>query len=323
MGQLPTDRMRVGNIFECVGIDYAGPILVKSGPIRKPIVTKAYIALFVSFTVKAVHIEPVSDLTTAAFIAALRRFVARRGKPSTLWSDHGTNFVGAKRELKELYDLLRHKQHQEAIMDYCTSQAMEWKFVPEHAPHFGGLWEAAVKSFKSHFKKVVGEVKLTFEELVTTTSQIEACLNSRPLTPLPDSEDGIEVLTPGHFLIGRPLEAIPDESQDPPKSIKLLRRWQLCQGLVNHFWKRWSNEYLCHLNKFAKWNTSSPNVSVGDIVCLRQETTVPTKWPLARVTKVYPGVDGKVRVVSVRTSKGIYNRPVVKIVPLVQERSSE
>ena len=169
----------------------------------------------------------------------------------------------------------------------------------------------------------MGEVKLTFKELVTTTSRIEACLNSRLLTQLPDNEDGIQALTPGHFLIGRPLEAIPDECQDRPKSIKLLRRWQLCQGLVNHFWKRWSNEYLSQLNKFTKWNTSSPNISVGDMVCLRQEPTVPTKWPLARVIKVYPGEDGKVRVVSVQTNKGMYNRPVVKIVPLVQEKSSE
>ena len=191
-------------------------------------------------------------------------------------------------------------------MDYYTSQTIEWKFVPEHAPHFGGIWEAAMKSFRSHFKKVVGELKLTFEELAKITSQVEACLNSRPLTPFLESEDGIEVLTPGYFLIGRPMEAIANKSHDCSKSIKLLRHWQLCQGLVNHFWKRWSNEYLCQLNKFMKWNTSFP------IVCLRQEPTVPTKWPLAQVVKVYPGVDGKVRVVPVQSNKGTYNRPVVK-----------
>ena len=147
-------------------------------------------------------------------------------------------------------------------------------------------------------------------------------MNSRPLTPLPNNEDGIEALTPGHFLISRPLEVILDECQGCLPSIKLLRRWQLCQALVNHFWKRWSNEYLSQLNKFAKWNAISPNIEVGDIVCLRQEPTVPAKWPLARVIKVYPGVDGKVRVVTVQTGKGTYNRPIVKIVPLIHEKSN-
>ena len=84
------------------------------------------------------------------------------------------------------------------------------KFPPEHAPHFEGLWAAAVKSFNTHIKKILSEVKLNFEELSTVLTQVEACLNSRPLKPLTDSLDVLEVLTPGHFLIGRPLTALPD-----------------------------------------------------------------------------------------------------------------
>ena len=107
--------------------------------------------------------------------------------------------------------------------DFCTSQNISWKFTPEHAPHFGGLWEAAVKSFKTHFKKILGEVKLNFEELSTVLVQVELCLNSRPLTPLPDSSDALEVLTPGHFLIGRPLTALPDEANH--QEVAPLKRW--------------------------------------------------------------------------------------------------
>ena len=202
MGQLPAERVTPDSVFSKVGVDYAGPVYIKLGAVRRPTIIKAYITVFVSLSVKAVHIEAVSDLTTEAFLACLRRFVARRGKPVSIWSDHGTNFVGASRVLTDLYRFLR---HEEAVTDFCTSQGIAWDFIPERAPHFGGLWEAAVKSLKKHLARIVGNVKLNFEELSTVLCQIEACLNSRPLVPLPDDEDGIEALTPGHFLIGRPL----------------------------------------------------------------------------------------------------------------------
>ena len=127
-----------------------------------------------------------------------------------------------------------------------------------------------MKSFKAHLKRIVGEVKLTYEELATTLAQIEACLNSRPLTPLPESSDALEVLTPGHFLIGKPLTALPD----PPEShqpIALLRRWHLCQKLTSHFWYRWSSEYLITLNRLSKWQNPMRNLQVGDVVCLRDQ----------------------------------------------------
>ena len=107
---------------------------------------------------------------------------------------------------------LEERKTQKAISEFCSTQNIQWHFIPEHAPHFGGLWEAAVKSFKIHLRKVAMNVKFTFEELTTLLTQIEAVLNSRPLVPLPSDDDGIEALTPGHFLIGRPLESIPDPS---------------------------------------------------------------------------------------------------------------
>ena len=201
MGQLPLERINPGPVFDTVSVDYAGPLIIKYGYVRKPVLVKAYICVFVSMTVKAVHLEPVSDLTSEAFLATLRRFIARRGKTSLLWSDHGSNFIGANRELKELYEFLLKDKSQQDITDFCSSQGITWKFIPEHSPHFGGLWEAAVKSMKSHLKRVVGEAKLTFEELTTILAQVEACLNSRPLLSVPHDDDGVEMLTPGHFLI--------------------------------------------------------------------------------------------------------------------------
>jgi len=121
LGQLPIERLTPGPVFDKVGVDYAGPLLIKYGHVRKPTIVKSYICVFVSLTVKAVHLELVSDLTTDAFIACLRRFISRRGIPSLIWSDHGTNFIGAARELKDLYKFLHSNQTQASVTDFLST----------------------------------------------------------------------------------------------------------------------------------------------------------------------------------------------------------
>ena len=142
----------------------------------------------------------------------------------TIMSDHGTNFVGAAGEIKELYDFIQRQTFRTAMSKFCSYRGIEWDFIPEHSPHFGGIWEAVVKRTKYHLSCVGGQTKLTFEELYTLLAGVEACLNSRPLTPLQSVEDAIEVRTPGHFVIGRPLEALPNPP-DVDKPITLLSRW--------------------------------------------------------------------------------------------------
>ena len=322
LAQLPSERVSIAAPFERTGVDYAGPFQIKYGHVRKPTVVKTYICLFVCLTVKVIHLEAVSDLTTEAFIAALRRFVARRGCPALIWSDHGSNFVGAKSELKELQRFITDPTTQSTVSDYCSAHNIQWKFIPERAPHFGGIWESAVKGVKTHLKRIVSPVRLTFEEFTTVLCQIEACLNSRPLIPMnsPD-DDGITVLTPGHFLIGKPLTAIPDP-QLSYRSISLLKRWHLCQQLARHFWERWQYEYLHTLNKYNKWRFPSRNVVVGDIVILQESGTIPTKWPIARIIDVHPGSDQLIRVVTVRTSQGTYKRPVTKVAVLIPNENN-
>ena len=153
---------------------------------------------------------------------------------------------------------------------------MEWRFIPEHGSNFGGLWEAAVKSAKSYLRRIMGPIKFTFEELTTVLTQVEACFNSRPLVSAstPD-DDGIEVLSPGHFLVGQSLCAILNPVFSF-SSTSLLRRWDLCQNLVRHFWQRWSSEYLSTLNKFNKWHHPSRNITVGDVVISKEDSLVPT-----------------------------------------------
>ena len=136
-------------------------------------------------------------------------------------------------------------------MKFTTSQQIKWSFIPEHSPHFGGVWEAAVKSTNFHLKCILGDHKVPFEEFSTVLCQVEACFNSRPLAPLitPNTE-GIDCLTPGHILVGRPIQALPEK--DISHSLTFLRRWNLCTKLSHEFWKRWSLEYLHYLQRTTK-----------------------------------------------------------------------
>ena len=200
---------------------------------------------------------------------------------------------------------------------FCNSINVEWRFIPEKAPYFSGLWESTVKTTKIHLARVVGSVKLTFEEFSTILAQVEACLNSRPLTPVSVADDdGIEVLTPGHFSVGKPLTAVPDPSFSY-RSVSLLRRWHVCQNLVRHFWQRWCKEYLSAINKYNKWHSPTRNIAIGDIVLLQESGLVPTKWPLGWVIKTHPGKDALVRVATVKTAQRWYKRPVSKVAVLL------
>ena len=204
--------------------------------------------------------------------------------PKELHSDNGTNIVGASNDLKVPYSLLLNPSTQSSISRFVSSNGIIWHFNPEKTPYFGGLWEAAVKSMKYHLKRVVGQQRLTFEELNTLIFQVEACLNSRPLVPLNShSEDGIEILTPGHFIIGKSLQALPSVDHTSEK-LPLLKRWSLCQALSQHWRQRWSSEFLQHLQRRVKWKTPSRNLQLGDVVIVKEDVLVPpTYWPMARI----------------------------------------
>lgn len=178
MGDLPAGRVQPHFPFTHVGMDYGGPFIVKESRRRNAHTTKMYLALFVCMSVKAVHLELVTDLSTQAFLAALDRFVARRGIPSDIYSDCGTNYVGAARQIKELFHAVELQQTL-SIRIPC-----HWHFNPPAAPHFGGLWEAGIKSVKRHLKHSVGDQVLTVEEMLTLLTRVEGILNSRPLTQL-------------------------------------------------------------------------------------------------------------------------------------------
>ncbi|XP_060871407.1 uncharacterized protein LOC132945655 [Metopolophium dirhodum] len=184
------------------------------------------------------------------------------------------------------------------------------------APHFGGLWEAAVRSSKSLLMRIMREHTLTIEEFGTVLCRCEAILNSRPITPAPSNPAELECLTPGHFLIGKPLLAVPVTAI--PSTTRLLeQRWKLVSQCVQAFWRRWRNKYLQTLQIRSRWTNDSPNISVDDMVVIKDAHTPPLKWRMGRVIEVLAGSDNVVRVVRLRTATGILTRPVVKVVKLI------
>ncbi|XP_011883908.1 PREDICTED: uncharacterized protein LOC105571050 [Vollenhovia emeryi] len=285
MGQLPAERARPGRPFSTAGVDYAGPVPLRTSKGRGHKAIKGYICqicLFVCLSSKALHLEAVSDLSSASFLAAFRRFISRRGHCRRLLSDNGTNFRGADRELRGMF-----RAASEFYKECASSLAIDgtdWAFIPPGAPHFGGLWEAGVKAVKYHLRRIVGDTCLTFEEMATLLAQIEACLNSRPLYALSNDPSDLVALTPGHLLVGEPLAAIPESPHAEHNHGGLATRWALTSAMRDQFWRRWSNEYLHHLQQLKRWRRQAPNIAVGDLVLLKHELQPPTKWALGGAT---------------------------------------
>lgn len=311
MATLPAARVNEAKAFLWTGVDYAGPQEILISRYRGARKVPCYFSLFTCMVTRSVHVEISTDLSTASFLRAFRRFISRRGKILSLFSDNGTNFVGAKAKLDELNKFLKSKAFQDAFTQETLYQGINWVFNAPTASHMGGAWESMIRVFKSHLRRTIGDVLLTYEELLTVATQVEAILNSRPLTVLSSDPAEPEALTPAHFLTLGPLDSF--HSDPRIDSVDLVRNKRLIDGIVQRFWNRWRREYLNTLQTRAKWNTKSYPVTKGTVVLLKSENSRPLQWPIGIIDEVKPSSDGIIRIVSVRTRNGTYVRPVVKL----------
>lgn len=318
MGDLPAVRVNEARPFLNTGVDYCGPFFIKERKFRNKIKLKIYIAIFICLSVKAVHIELVTDLTTDGFIAALRRFTARRGRCANIYSDNGLNFVGANNELTKIIENLKLNCTDDTLRQWLIDNRIVWHFNPPYSPHTGGIWESAVKSLKHHLVRVIGTEIFNYEQLHTLTTEIEAILNSRPLTPLSPDPNDLQALTPSHFLIGDLLTSLPDHNYEHI-TLNRLSVWQHLQLLKQKFWDRWHKEYLSELNVRSKWSSGTHDITNGTMVILRDDNLPPIHWRLGRVIESIPGNDGIVRTVKIKTKNGITERNVKYISPLPVE----
>lgn len=273
MGDLPKQRVTRHRPFSISGVDYAGPFTLRMGAKRSKTTAKTYIVIFVCLATKAVHIELATDLSTNAFLNAFARFTGRRGPCEEIHSDNGTNFHGANRRMKE--DL--REWHTENFRAHLANNGTNWKFIPPAAPHQGGIWKAAVKSAKRHILREVGNCIMTYEQFNTLLIRVEACLNSRPLVALHDDPDDKLALTPGDFLVGGPIIALPEPSQ-AHLPMNRITEWKLVRRWTEEIWRRWHMEYLQTLQARSKWRKPEENIRIGDVVAIKEENLPPTQW---------------------------------------------
>jgi hypothetical protein len=291
MADLPAARVQQSRPFARVGVDYAGPLQMREVRLQKSRMYKVYIAVFVGSSIKAVHLEVVTELSTEAFLAAFDWFNARRGLPSDIFSDCSTNFIETD---KQLQLLINSPDGQRAVTQARTE--CQWHFNPPSAPHFGGLWEAAVRLTKRLLIRTMGIHIFTYEEFTTLLTLVEAVLNSRPIAPISTDPDDLEYLSPGHFLIGQPMLAVPPRVAFESR-VTLVQRWKLLDQCHQAFWRRWSTEYLTSLQGRSKWTIEAPNVRLNDMVVIVDNQSPSLTWRLGRIIELLPGNDGVVRVV--------------------------
>jgi len=324
MGQLPHPRVSLDFPFIKVGLDYAGPFELAVTPGRNPKIIKSYVCVFTCMATKAVHLEYSGGLSTPDFISAFQRFCAIRNSPSDIFCDRGTNFRGASTAMDDLQALLDSPDHQQKVALFFSGEKINYHFNPPRGPHHGGLWEAAVKSMKLHLFRVTQGHHVSIEEFITLLARISAALNSRPLTPLSNSPDDFEVLTPFHFLTMRAPKFVPEVDVTSAKSHRT--RWHRVQQMSQHFFRRWNSDYLQSLQQKHKWLKPQQNISKGTMVLL-QESDSPLghqPWQLGRIEETFPGKDGRVRICDVRIpSPGckpmnykIFRRPITSLAPL-------
>lgn len=315
MGNLPTSRIEPSLPFLKVSVDYGGPYIIRDRRGRGYKTNKAYIAIFVCMATKAVHIELISGLDTAAFLSAYRRFISRRGKPGEMLSDNGTTFHGANNEISQLYEFI--SNYSDELTTSFSNEGIEWKFLPAYTPHMAGLHESAVRCCKYHLKRVLGQALLTYEEFSTILTQIEGILNSRPLCPIPNADsDEITYLSPAHFLLFRTPVSLPDyDYLDVPTN--RLTYFQQLQQLQQDFWRRWSRDYIGLLQERTKWRSSKgAALSPGTVVLVKEERLPPCRWRLGRIVDCCAGQDGVTRVAHIRTAGGTIKRAFNNICPL-------
>ncbi|XP_043064096.1 uncharacterized protein LOC122320086 [Drosophila ficusphila] len=283
MGNLPADRLHGNRPFEVSGVDFCGPIFVTLGIRGK---------------------------------SAVKMFVGRRGRVQKIFCDNATNFVGASRMLQEFRD--HFIANQDAITEFAATRGITFSFIPPRAPHFGGLWEAAVKSAKGLMVKAVGSAVLRQDELNTVLVEVEAILNSRPIVVDSSNPNDGEAVTPDHLLVGTTLVALPFVSSQPVTDDKLsyLKRWQLISAVKQRFWVDWQKDYALSLQQRQKWLSESHNIQIRTIVVVHEDNSPPQQWLMGVIEEAIKGEDGKVRVAVVRTKSGVFKRSIRRLAPL-------
>ena len=322
---LPRDRILQCVPFEVVGIDFTGPLYVYEGmpkekfdpELKRKVLTydgvpctKMYVCLYTCAVTRAVHMELVWDLTTESFTRSFRRFTSTRGMCRVIYSDNGKNLEKGEKDLKFYLELMKGK----AFQSYLTENNIEWKFILECSPWWGGFYERLMTSLKKPLKKILGKSRINVDEMSTLLKEVEAQVNSRPLCSPSDEPLEQNYLTPASFLIGRPTMNMPlkprltTNLRFPQRELNRLLKQQ--NKYLESIWRTWREQYLRNLGTVGNKVNSSDCVTVGELVLVANQNLPRTVWEVGVVTKLKESKDGRVRTVYLNTAKGQIARSV-------------
>ena len=324
MPPLPKTRVTEATPFSRTGLDYLGPLYIKSRDDSK----KVWICLFTCLVTRAIHLELLQDMSTEEFLLGFRRFTAQRGCPSEIISDNSLTFKTANKALDLIWNNVTKC---EEVQTHVANKGIAWIFIVELAPWMGGFYERLVGLVKRALRKTISRKLLTYIQLETILKEVVATVNARPLVYVSDDINSSITLTPAHFLTLNPNTGIPEleyNSNDPDynpyesTAEKLLQVWKKGQKLLNAFWKTWRDEYLLSLRELTQSKLKSGrvqsefSVNIGDVVSLKED--VPRGcWRLGKVTRLVPSLDGNVRSAEILLSSGrTVRRPLNLLYPV-------
>ena len=308
MADLPLERCLSGNPpFSFVGADIFGPLYAVQGRAQ----VKRYGCIYSCMNTRGCHLELLDSLDTDSFILGMRRFISRRGCPKKVYSDNGSNLVSARKEIK----LALQQLDKEKVVSEARQNDIDWHFNPPLASNFGGFYERMIRSVRSILAAQLSSPvpKMTTEVMRTIFCEVEAILNSRPITKVSLDIDDDSYLTPNHLILLKGYKPM-SWGNDIGKNYR--SHWQIVRQFADDFWRRWMKSYLPALQSRQKWLSLGRNLKKGDLVLMVDECQNRGFWNLALVDDVYPSSDGLVRSVAVKTAKKSYDRPVNKLVLL-------
>ncbi|XP_021943783.2 uncharacterized protein LOC110842357 [Folsomia candida] len=295
---LPEKRVTVGEVFSTTGVDLAGPLYLNDGK-------KCWIVLYTCAVYRCVELDIVESLSTEAFLNSLERFLHAHGRPSTIYSDNGTNFVGAINLFKKL-DWAK-------IENQCNVKMIQWILNPPTAAWWGGWWERLVRSVKDLLKRMLQKAKLTRDELATFLAVVASTINEWPLTTVNEDGDDLIPLTPAMFLKGTKMSRFPEVEFMTGRELQI--RFKQIKKLQLQLQTRFRKEYLAELVQRAS-EKKTPDPKIGDIVLVGADNKKRWEWPLGKIVELFKGKDGECRSAIVQTSKGLLRRPVQRLYPL-------
>jgi hypothetical protein len=217
----------MGEAFSTVGVDLTGPLFLNKGE-------KVWIVLYTCAVYRCVVLDLVRSLDTVTFVQSLERFIADHGRPTTLYSDNGTNFVGAR----NIFNTLDWK----AIEQKSEVNQIKWILNPPTAAWWGGFWERMVKSVKELLRRMLGRAKLDYDQLRTILTAVAATINDRPLTTVTEDPEDLTPLTPAMFMKGTKNTYFPEGEEITATSFR--RRYEKLIKLRESLNARFRKEYL-------------------------------------------------------------------------------